>query len=97
MNNTVAYVDELCPRCGSKRKISRTWEESIPTFSGNTTVEFSQIVCTNEECQAAFEENLKKETDRREVLRVQKEKNDADRKASSIQSRMAPKKNKSRI
>ncbi len=88
------YVDELCERCGSKRKIAKTWKEVLPTFSGNTTVEYSQIVCTNEECQKAFDENLKKEKEKKEAMKVQKDKNDEERKAKSLQQAL---KSKSRI
>lgn len=80
----MAYMDQLCERCKSKRRISKTWKEKVPTFSGSVMVEYSQIVCTNKECQKLFDENLAKETKQRETLRLQKEEKDSARKANSL-------------
>jgi len=75
-----SFVKQPCERCGSKKRISKTWKEKIPTLSGVTEVEYSQIICTNSVCQTEFDENLEKERKKRESLRLQKEKNDALRK-----------------
>ncbi len=75
-----SFVKQPCERCGSKKRISKTWKEKIPTLSGVTEVEYSQIICTNIVCQTEFDENLEKERKKRESLRLQKEKNDALRK-----------------
>lgn len=74
------FLDTTCKRCGSKRKISRTWKEKLPTITGTTEVEYSQIVCTNKECQTAFEENLVEENKKRDILRQKKEENELQRK-----------------
>lgn len=83
MTNT--YIDQPCPRCGSKQRISKRWKEKVPTFSGSITVDCSQIVCTNKECQAAFDKNLQEETDKKEVMRKKKEEQDQARKAKSLE------------
>lgn len=83
-NKSNVYADQPCSRCGSKRRISKTWKESIATLSGSTLVECSQIVCTNKDCQLAFEENLAKETKKREIIRSQKEERDKLRKVNSL-------------
>lgn len=86
MINISLADNNLCERCGSKKRVSKTWKENIPTMTGKkTTVVYSQIVCTNPVCQKAFEENLEKETKKREILQMQKEERDRLRKEKSGQ------------
>ena len=82
----IAYLDKPCERCGSKRKIGRTWTETVQNFSGTVEVKHQQIICTNEECQAKFEQGYKDEAKRKEAIRAKKEANDAARKANNSQS-----------
>lgn len=98
--SNVSYLDQPCDRCGSKRRVSRKWKEKVPTFTGKlTVVEYTQVICTNPECQRKFEENIKKETKKREVIRLQKEENDKIRKDNSLKAAKRAKilKNRSRI
>ncbi len=68
-----SYIDLPCERCGSKKKVAKKWKEKIPTFTGTTVVEYSQIVCTNADCQKALEVLLEKEAQKREAVRLEKE------------------------
>ncbi len=79
------YLDQPCERCGSKRKVAKKWKEKIPTFSGTTMVEYSQIVCTNRECQKENEKQLVKDLEKREALRIKKEENDTIRKTNALE------------
>lgn len=88
------YTDQPCARCGSPRKISRTWKEKVPTFSGTITVECSQIVCTNKVCQAAFDKNLAEETKKREAAKIKKDESDKERKTNSLLHAAAARKQK---
>ncbi|MDE2589666.1 MAG: hypothetical protein KGL95_08395, partial [Patescibacteria group bacterium] len=72
----LSYLESPCERCGSKKKVAKRWKEKIPTFTGSTVVEYSQIVCTNVVCQKAFDEALAKEEKKRQALRLEKEKRD---------------------
>lgn len=91
------YAEQPCERCGSKKKVSKTWKEKIPTFTGTTEVEFSQIICTNIECQKVFDENIVKDAKKREDVRVQREEREKVRKANSTFHAKTPVKSKSRI
>lgn len=94
----IVYAEEPCTRCASKRFIARVWMEKIPTYSGGfTEVEYSQIKCTNDECQKEFEARLKEETQKKEAIRVQREKNEVVRKAAALQSAQKAHASKSRI
>ncbi|HEX8965016.1 MAG TPA: hypothetical protein VF820_01120 [Patescibacteria group bacterium] len=75
-----SYIDQPCERCGSKKAVSQTWKETIATFTGTTEVEFSQIICTNEECQRVFNENIKKEESRQKEIKLQREEREKNRK-----------------
>lgn len=90
------YLDQPCERCGSKRKIAKTWKEKIPTFSGTTMVEYSQIVCTNKQCQKENERQLVKDLEKREEIREKKQKNDSIRKANALENAKNSRKNLSR-
>lgn len=92
------YLNEPCVRCGSKKRIAKTWKETLITFNGKSIVEHSQIVCTNKICQSDFEKILLEEAKKREVAKALKEANDIARKAASLILRGGkPKINKSRI
>lgn len=75
VSNGLSYESEPCNRCGSKRRVSKTWKESIPALSGGIIVQFhSQIVCTNNACQAAFDKIIIEDKQKREDLRKAKSK-----------------------
>lgn len=76
------YLNKPCERCGGKKRTSRKWKETIPTLMGTTVVEYSQIVCTNRACQEALDKHLLEESKKREVARIKKEKDQAERKAN---------------
>lgn len=67
-----AFVDQPCSRCGSPRKISKKWKEKVTTFTGTITVDCAQIICTNKDCQKAFDQNLEEETRKKEALLLKK-------------------------
>jgi DNA-directed RNA polymerase subunit RPC12/RpoP len=94
-----SHADQPCDRCGSKRFISRNWEEKMPNYSGGfTKVEYTQIKCSNKECQKEFEKKQSEELAKREVIRVKREENDAARKANALTAaKKGRTKNKSRI
>lgn len=77
----IAYLDKPCERCGSKRKIGRSWTETVQNFTGSVKVKHQQIVCTNEDCQAKFEKAYQDEAKKKEALRVKKEAADILRKS----------------
>lgn len=60
----------------------------MPTLTGTTIVEYSQIICINEVCQAAFEKVLLKETKKREAARAEKAANILARKAAANKPRI---------
>lgn len=91
------YLNQPCERCGSKKRVSKKWRETRPTFTGTVEIKFTQIVCTNKECQAAFDKNLFEEREKREVLRLKKEANDIARKTNSLLQAQKARKTKTSI
>lgn len=69
----ITYIAEPCPRCGSKQKITKRWKEKVPTFTGTIVVDCSQIECSNKECQAAFDKNLREENIKQKAQKLKKE------------------------
>ena len=73
VSRTLSYESEPCNRCGSKRRVSKTWKESIPTLSGGMVIQIhSQIICTNNQCQAEFDKVIIADRQKREDLRKAK-------------------------
>lgn len=97
ISNATPYLNLPCQRCGSKKCISRTWKEKLTTLTGTTVVEYSQIVCTNDVCQIAFDKHLLAETKKKEAVRIKRGMNEAARKANSLLQASKTRKNKSRI
>lgn len=71
-----------CPRCGNKQVISKTWTETLTTYAGTNDVKFQQIICTNKDCQEAFDKNLQEDNKKKAQIREQREKNEEKRKAA---------------
>lgn len=80
-SSSISYLERPCPRCGSKRRISKVWKEEVATFNGTATIQHSQSICTNKACQAEFDKNLREDRKKREDLKLKKEVDDAERKA----------------
>ena len=64
-----------CDRCGSRRRVSKTWTEKIKNDYGFMTLNHSQIVCTNGVCQSVFEKAINDEEGKREKLRLERASN----------------------
>jgi Fe-S oxidoreductase len=85
ISSFTSYLNQPCDRCGSKKRIAKTWKENIETFTGKkSVVEYSQIVCVNTPCQAAFDKKLFNETKKREEMKKKKEESDKKRKNNSL-------------
>lgn len=72
IGNPIPSSEMPCDRCGSKRKVSKTWTEKIQTANGTTVLHHTQIICTNKECQAKFDKIFADESQKREKLKQTK-------------------------
>jgi hypothetical protein len=70
-----SFLEQPCERCGSPKRVSKTWTEKIETAMGFSTIEVSQTICTNKTCQELFdrarEEELVKINERKLAKVVQ--------------------------
>lgn len=95
-NAQESYIDQPCDRCGSKKRISKTWNEKLQMSLGVSIIEVSQIVCTNKVCQVLFDKNRKEEVARLNERKLKKEEQDKIRKeniARTIAKKRESKKN----
>lgn len=83
IGNPVSMEDIPCIRCNSKRKISKTWTEKIKNPNGFMILRHSQIVCTNRQCQLAFEKVMLEDIQKREKLKLSKLENTTNKKTAS--------------
>ena len=90
-NPANSFLNKPCERCGSKKKVAKTWKEKMPTFSGTAIIEYSQIICVNKECQAKFDRQLIEERKNRDALKATREENAAIRKANSLKAKKTKK------
>ena len=74
------YNDQPCDRCGSRKIVSKTWEEKLQTSLGDTIIEVSQTICSNKECQEQFNKDRSEEVDRINARKAAKEEQDKIRK-----------------
>jgi hypothetical protein len=74
IGNTKETYEMPCDRCGSKRKIAKTWTEKIKSDNGTVmTLKHTNVICTNKECQEKFEAIIVADNEKREKLKLQKE------------------------
>jgi hypothetical protein len=76
-------VKKTCDRCGSERRVSKTWTETHETYTGTKSIECSQIVCTNKECQQLFDKKLTAEKEKRDIIQKAKEEKETERKKTA--------------
>lgn len=69
IGNDIPYSEKRCNRCSGKRKVAKTWTEKREnSFSpGFMILHHTQVICTNKECQAEFEEIERIEREKREA------------------------------
>ena len=72
IGNSKSSSELPCDRCNSKRVVAKTWIEKIKNDSGFMTPRHSQIICTNKECQKAFEKTILADIEKREKLKQTK-------------------------
>jgi len=70
-----SYLDQPCERCGNKKTIIKVRKGRTQTLSGSAAIEYSQIVCTNNECQKQFEMKLEERIQKEELVRLKREEN----------------------
>ena len=70
------YVNQPCDRCGSKKRVAKTWKETLKTAAGVSILQVSQVVCTNDECQKSFDEDRAVEVMRVNERKLKKEEQD---------------------
>jgi hypothetical protein len=87
ISNENSLENSPCERCGSKRRVSKTWTEEHLTLTGTTTIECSQVICTNPECQEVFDKKLLADTQKREEIKKVKDERDALRKMNAQKNR----------
>ena len=68
-----------CDRCGSKRRVSKTWTERIKNDHGEMVLYHSKVICTNKKCQAEFEKKIAEDKEKRVKIRQIKLDNDSKR------------------
>jgi hypothetical protein len=58
-----------CFRCGKQRIISRSWSETITTFSGmQQKVTFTDAICPDADCQSLLDLELDKQKEKRDKI-----------------------------
>jgi hypothetical protein len=80
IGNFVSQSEKVCDRCRSPRKVSKKWTEKIQNDHGGfMLLEHKQIICTNKECQKAFEEVIEADNKKRAKIHETKMENMAKR------------------
>lgn len=72
IGNPKSISEIACDRCNSKRKVSKTWIEKIQNSNGFMVLRHTQIVCTNKECQNAFDKIILEDQKKREKIKQAK-------------------------
>ncbi len=72
IGNPKSITEIACDRCGAKRKVSKTWIEEIKNDHGVMILRHTQVICTNKECQSAFEKTILADIEKREKIKKAK-------------------------
>ena len=71
-----------CIRCGQERVVSKTWKETITTFSGTLQeVMHIEAVCPDPECQEALDKEFAKQKEKRDKIASDREQRMKDNQA----------------
>jgi len=88
IGNSVSSSEIPCERCNSKRRVKKVWTEKIKNDHGVMILQHTEIVCTNKECQKAFDKKIVEETAKRAKLHEIKMENMARRVATSAAAKL---------
>ncbi len=72
IGNPKSISEIACDRCNSKRRVSKTWIEEIKNDHGSMILRHTQVICTNKECQNAFEKVILEDQKKREKIKQAK-------------------------
>lgn len=72
IGNPKSITEIACDRCGSRRRVSKTWIEEIKNDHGSMILRHTQIICTNRQCQLAFEKTILDDIEKREKIKQAK-------------------------
>ncbi len=61
-----------CIRCGAERIIAKTWTETVKTYSGESTITRTMMVCPDPDCQAKVEASFAANKVRLEDIQTKK-------------------------
>lgn len=75
MISKLSYLNQPCERCGGKKTVVKIRKGRTQTLSGSAAIEYSQIVCINNECQKQFELKLEERIQKEELVRLKREEN----------------------
>lgn len=85
-------MSNLCTRCGNERIASKTWEEIVEVYGGESIVTHTEFVCADQKCQKMVEKQLREQREKREYFEKQKELDKQRRAQSSAWSKLHPNK-----
>ena len=71
-----SYTDP-CERCGKELTVSRSWDEKVQIYGGESTVSYTESVCPDEDCQKHVDAERAK-------VREKMEKNKKDREERAL-------------
>jgi hypothetical protein len=72
-------MSNLCTRCGSERKLSKTWDEEVALYGRTSKITHTEYVCTDPECQKIVEEQIAVQKEKRVAQENQKEREKQER------------------
>jgi hypothetical protein len=87
LNSSVPYLQSPCERCGSKKIVAKIWTEKTATSFGQSTIQHTQIICSNPECQSKFDKSLANEESKRKKAKKVKEDAAIERKEVAAQEK----------
>jgi len=78
-----------CTRCQKPRIISKTWTETIETYSGKSVITHTETICPDPECQLVVDKQLTASRERNAQAKEDREKRMAQRMQANAASKFA--------
>jgi hypothetical protein len=79
-----------CTRCNKERVISKTWTETIETYSGKSVITHTETICPDPECQAVVDKQLNASRERNAQAKADREKRAQERMQANNASKFVP-------
>ncbi len=77
----------LCPNCGKKRILAKTWQEKVFLYGKVSVIEHREMICPDKNCQKKIEKETEMREEKSRQIKKDKEERDSAHRSKMVNLR----------